>query len=359
MTGSMKNPLDSLLPHIREMEGYVPGEQLNTRKYIKLNTNENPYPPSPDVLVAIQKQLQRGIEQYPDPLATSFRLMAASQLGVRPESILCGNGSDDILTIVTRAFLGTSESLGIPYPSYTLYETLATLEQANIVFVPFTNEWTVDLRKINDSKRLKLFYLPNPNSPTGTVLRKEELIDLAERLPCPLLVDEAYADFTSESAIDLIEAYPNIMVSRTLSKSYSLAGLRFGYLVATPPLIEQLLKVKDSYNCNALSIAAATAAIADQKWFAQNRQKILTQREKFSDELSQLGFEVLPSSANFVWCSHPAHESQTLYKRLRENHILVRYMRYPHWGEGLRITIGTEEQLEALLVILRRLCRQK
>jgi len=340
-------------PEIEAMAGYVPGEQPQAGKFIKLNTNENPYPPSAKVVRAIQQAAEAGLMRYPDPLGHAFRERAAQLLGVPRDWILCGNGSDDILTIVTRAFVGTGQRLRLPYPSYILYKTLAQLQGAAWEEVRFGDDWSLPPAFAAATPDLKLAFLPNPNSPTGTVLSREAILRLADQLPCPLLVDEAYVDFAGENCVDLVARNERIIVSRTLSKSYALAGLRFGYLVAQPHLIEQLVKVKDSYNCDALSLAGATAAIDDQAWLRQTVDKILATRQRLADGLQTLGFSVLPSQANFVWCTHPKHAAVTIYERLKQNRVLVRYMNYPGWGDGLRISVGTDEQTEALLALLR------
>jgi len=344
--------------NISAMSGYTPGEQPQAGKFIKLNTNENPYLPSPRVALAIQSALERGLNKYPDPLATAFRQRAAEVLGVQADWILCGNGSDDILTIATRAFVGEGELLRLPYPSYILYRSLAEIQGAASEEVRFQPDWTLPESFSASRDKLKLVFLPNPNSPTGTVIPPGEILRIAQRLPCPLLVDEAYADFSQENCLALVRQDERILVSRTLSKSYGLAGLRFGFLVAQPPIIEQLRKVKDSYNCDALSIAGATAAIDDQAWFTQNRANVIATRERMTGALRQLGFEVVPSQANFVWCTHRQKAAHAIYQELKRNRVLVRYMNYDGWGDGLRISVGTDEQVEACLTLLRTLCEQ-
>ncbi len=338
---------------IKEMAGNAPGEQPQAGKYIKLNTNENPYPPSPQAIAAIESAARQGLERYPDPLATGFRLQAEQVLGVPADWILCGNGSDDILTIVTRGFVDSGSLLRLPYPSYILYRTLAQIQDVRWEEVSFQSDWSLAADFTQSTDDLRLAFLPNPNSPSGTVIPPEVVLELAEQLPCPLLVDEAYADFAETNCLDLVARSEKIMVSRTFSKSYALAGLRFGFLVAQPTLIEQLLKVKDSYNCDALSIAGATAAIADQAWLADNRNKVLATRQVLESQLTELGFEVVPSQANFVWCSHPERSAKTLYEELKSERVLVRYMDYPGWGEGLRISVGTDDQVAACLGLLK------
>ena len=340
-------------PEIAGIQGYEPGKQPQTSKIIKLNTNENPYPPSPAVGRAIQSAAQQNLQRYPDPLATAFRIRAGQLLGVNPEWILCGNGSDDILTIVTRAFVGQGHRVRYPYPSYLLYKTLAELQAAECQPIRFQPDWTLADDFTAPAESLRLAYLANPNSPSGTMLPPSAVLEIAERLSCPLLVDEAYVDFAAENCLSLVARNEKILVSRSLSKSYALAGLRFGFLVAQEPVIRELRKVKDSYNCDALSIAGAVAAIDDQAWLADNRAKVLATRERMTERLRALGFAVVASQANFVWCPHPERKADELAKSLEKNQIFVRYMEYPGWGDGLRISVGTDEQIDVCLALLQ------
>ena len=338
--------------NISRLAGYVPGEQPQGGKFIKLNTNENPFPPSVKVVEAIQVAAEKLV-RYPDPVSTAFRLAAGEALDVDPDWIVSGNGSDDILTILTRSFVGQGDLIRLPNPSYILYRTLAEIQGADYQEVDFHDDWSLPESFSANDNRLKLVFLPNPNSPTGTVVSQTEILELADRLPCPILIDEAYVDFAEFNCIDLVKKNEKIMVSRTLSKSYGLAGLRFGFLVAQPTIIEQLLKVKDSYNCDALSIAGATAAISDQQWLQGNVAKIKATRQTLQEKLTQLGFDVIPSQANFVWCTHPTSEVKPIYEYLKENRILVRYMSYPNWKEGLRISVGTDDQINACLSLIQ------
>jgi histidinol-phosphate aminotransferase len=340
-------------PEIERMQGYVPGEQPQGGKFIKLNTNENPYPASPAVKQAIGAVLERGLARYPDPLGGAFRRRAGEVLGVDPDWILCGNGSDDILTIVTRALVGEREWLRLPYPSYILYKTLGQLQGASTEEVSFERDWSLSEKFAAPRADLKLAFLPNPNSPSGTILRPERILELAERLPCPLLIDEAYADFAEWNCLSLVARSEKIMVSRTLSKSYALAGLRFGFLVAQPQLIREFVKVKDSYNVDALAIAGATAAIDDQAWLVANRAQILKTRGRLAEGMRRLGFATVESQANFVWNPHPDVPLRPLYEQLKANGILVRYMDYSGWGDGLRISVGTDDQIDACLGLLK------
>lgn len=340
-------------PQIEAMQGYVPGEQPREgSKVVKMNTNENPYSASAAVARAVQSVLERGLQRYPDPLGTAFRLRAGEVLGVPPDWILCGNGSDEILTLATRAFVGEGELLRLPYPSYILYKTLAEIQGARSEEVRFRDDWSLGPDFTADAAGLKLAFLPNPNSPSGTLIPPEQVLELARRLPCPLIVDEAYVDFAGDNCIRLVKECDKVLVSRTLSKSYALAGLRFGFVVAQPHIIAGLRKIKDSYNCDALSLAAATAAIDDQAWLRDNVAKIRASRARLTERVRALGFTAVDSQANFVWCTHPTQPLKPLYEHLKKFGILVRYMPYAGWGEGLRISVGTDEQIDVCLTLL-------
>ena len=336
-------------PEIEAMAGYAPGEQPRDGDVVKLNTNENPYPCSPAVVEAIERTARAGLGRYPDPMAEQFRRAAAKLLGTAPEAILCGNGSDEILTIVTRALVGEGQLIRLPYPSYVLYKTLADIQGARSEEVRFQSDWSLPEAFGATSDDLRLVFLANPNSPSGTVVGLEDVLKLAERLPCPLLVDEAYVDFAETTCMALVARCERIMVSRSLSKSYALAGLRFGYLVARPQMIAELVQVKDSYNCDALSIAAATAALGDQAWLAENRAKIIATRTRLAAALRELGFSVVDSQANFVWATRSERPVRPMFERLKQESIFVRYMDYAGWGDGLRISVGTDEQIDRLL----------
>ncbi|MGI9458051.1 MAG: histidinol-phosphate transaminase [Aeoliella sp.] len=342
---------------IQQMTGYQPGEQPRRGKVIKLNTNENPYPCSPKVIEAIKQTASGGMQKYPDPLATAFRERAAEVLSkdlpqISPDWILCGNGSDDILTIVTRACAGEGDTIRFPNPSYVLYQTLAEIQGAECEVVDFEADWSLGDNFSEPRSHLRLVFLANPNSPSGTVVSLVRVAELATALPCPLLVDEAYGDFADSNSLSLVAENERIIVTRTLSKSYALAGLRFGFAVAQPQVIAELTKVKDSYNCDSLAIAAATAAIDDQAWLADNRGKIVLTRERMTDALRAKGFVVTDSQANFVWCTQAERDLKLLYEELKAAGVLVRYMTYPGWPEGIRITVGTDEQVDACLALL-------
>ena len=349
----MSNSIEHFFrPNIVDMLPYIPGEQPPPGTAIKLNTNENPYPPSIKVLEAII-EASSGLQRYPDPLATKFRIAASKVLNVSPDQILCGNGSDDILTILTRAFVGEQDCIRFPNPSYILYRNLAQLQNASIEEIRFADDWTLPPAFFEAKHNLKLIYIPNPNSPTGTLVPPEQIVELSRRVSCPIVVDEAYVDFAPQSCIDLPAKYPNILVSRTLSKSYALAGLRFGFLVGHPSMISMLRKVKDSYNTDAIANAAATAAIDDQTWLKHNIQRCNSTRSRLTARLEQMNFACIKSEANFVWAKPQSSYAKTLYEALRSQQIFIRYMNYTGWADGLRISVGTDAAIDTMLAALR------
>lgn len=345
--------LHSLRDNIRAMAGYTPGEQPRDGVYLKLNTNENPYPPSPRVLAAVQQVLQEDrLRKYPDPVGRQFCQAAGRALHVDPDAILIGNGSDDILTILTRAFVPEGGLIVSPSPSYVLYRTLAEIQGARFQCVPFTSDW--QLPQPWPVRGAHLTFLPNPNSPSGTVIPLPALEQLTDQLGGPLVLDEAYVDFAEQDGLGLLGG-GKVIVTRTLSKSYSLAGIRFGFAVGEPALIRELIKVKDSYNCDVLSLTAATAALEDQDYRLTTRARILATRARLANALQQLGFVVTPSQANFVWCRHAGQPLKPLYEELKRRLILVRYMNYEAYGDGLRITVGTDAEIDRLLAELAQL----
>lgn len=335
-----------LRPNIRALAGYVPGEQPRDGAFIKLNTNENPYPPSPRVFEALQHALTGDrLRKYPDPMGTAFRQTAGRVLNVDPDGILIGNGSDDVLTILTRAFVPEGGLVISPTPSYLLYRTLAELQGARFQMVPYTADWR--LPNPWPLRGAHLTFVANPNSPSGTSVPLPALKRLAEEISGPLVVDEAYGDFAEENALPLVGRH--VIVSRSLSKSYCLAGIRFGFLVAEPALVRELVKVKDSYNCDVLSLTAATAALEDQDYLQSTRARILATRTRLAASLENLGFAATPSQANFVWARREDRPVKPLYEELKRRMILVRYMNYEGYGDGLRVTVGTDAEIDRLL----------
>lgn len=344
----------SIRPAIRNMAGYTPGEQPRDTGYIKLNTNENPYPPSPRVREAIQRAVADGecLRKYPDPSGRDFRRVVATALGVDADGILIGNGSDDVLTIITRAFVHEGGRVVSPSPSYLLYRTLAEIQGATFQAVPFRDDWTLaDPWPIPNAQ---LTLVANPNSPSGTMVSVAALKRLAGQLAGPLVVDEAYVDFADDNAMEL-SRLPNVIVTRSFSKSYALAGLRLGFAVAQPALIAEFLKVKDSYNCDSLSLIGGAAALQDQAHFQATRAKVRASRARLESALRGLGFEVCPSQANFVWCRRPSSGVRGIFEQLKARKILVRHMVYEGYGEGLRISVGTDTEIDRLLEELKTL----
>jgi histidinol-phosphate aminotransferase len=339
--------------NILSMAGYVPGEQPRDGEYVKLNTNENPYPPSPRVFDAIRESLIGDrLRKYPEPFGDTFRQVAAPILGVSPDQILIGNGSDDILTILTRAFVPEGGLIASPAPSYILYKSLAEIQGAKFRTIPFTPDWR--LPKEWPGEKPDLLFIANPNSPSGTMINPGEIARLAENLNCPVVLDEAYVDFADSNGL-AIDRPENLIVTRTLSKSYALAGMRFGFAVAAPAVIRELVKVKDSYNCDVLSLTAATAAIQDRHYLATTRMIVRGTRERLTESLRRLGFDVPASQANFVWARRTDRPVKPLYEALKDRKILVRYMNYPDYGDGLRVSVGMDAEIDKFLKELKTL----
>lgn len=331
------------------MSGYVPGEQPQVgERVVKLNTNENPYPPSPKVMAAIRELEAEVLRRYPNPTADLFRAAAAKLWDVTPNMIMAGNGSDDILTIATRTFVPPGGTLAYPVPTYSLYPVLAKLEDASVAEVPWEEGYQLPIDALVATKA-NAIYLANPNAPTGTFVSPMKVAELARRFDGLLLIDEAYADFADDNCVALVKAHENVVISRTLSKAYSLAGLRFGYAIAQEAVIAEMMKVKDSYNCDAISIVAATAALEDQEYARQTWQKVRSERQRVTEALKALGWEVLPSATNFVLASPPKKNAKKVYTGLKEQGILVRYFDQPELSDKVRITIGTPEENNALL----------
>lgn len=337
------------------MAGYLPGEQPQETGWAKLNTNENPYPPSPRVIEAIERTVRR-LNVYPDPLGTALRQAVGRLFDIDPDWILPANGSDENLTILLRTFVDPGELVSFPYPSYILYETLADLQGGTHERLLLNGDWSWCVERCREAiRRSKLVFVPNPNSPSGNRWDDETICGLIP--PQGLLVlDEAYGDFAdTPHRMELLngEYADRIVVTRTFSKSYSLAGLRLGFAVAHPDHIREMQKVKDSYNCDALALAAGTAAIEDQPWMLDNRAKILATRTRLTAALRALGFAVVDSQTNFVWATHPERSHRELYEQLKARKILVRLMQFPAVNvDGLRITVGTDPETDALLEVL-------
>jgi len=343
---------------IEQMAPYVPGEQPRPgQKLIKLNTNENPYPPSPQVRRAIMQATGAALRLYPAPHADAFIGAAAKAYRFRPESILAGNGSDELLAMLFRAVLDQGDRVAYPLPTYSLYDTLAQVQGAKSVRVPLGPGFSIPLEALG-REQARLTIVCSPNSPCGSLADREGLDKLARKLRGRLLViDEAYVDFTESSAIDLAKQHKNVIVLRTLSKAFSLAGMRLGLCFGHPDLMVQLQKVKDSYNLNRLAIAAGAAAIDDMAWMRRNAERVKQTRAMTEARLRAMGFEVPPSQANFVLARMADHDMAPITAALRRRGILVRHFPRSVFRDALRISIGTPAEMRALFKALEPLVR--
>jgi histidinol-phosphate aminotransferase len=338
---------------IRDMQGYVPGKQPGGGGYIKLNTNENPYPPSPRVLEALRDALSGDLRLYSDPLATQLRQTAASIYGCAVDEVIAGNGSDDILTLIFRTFLDAGDVIATAAPSYTLYHVLSRMQDATCLDVPLDPDYTLpaDL----DAHGAKVIFIVNPNAPTGVLFDRQTLRAFLARTQSIVVIDEAYADFAGESVIDLLPEFPHLIVVRTFSKSYALAGMRLGLGFAHRDIVAQLLKVKDAYNLDRLAIVAGCAALEDQEWLQQTTARIMRTRTYLLQALTDMGLHVPPSRSNFVFPRIPHGRAGEIFEALEKRRILVRYYRGPLVEDCLRVTVGTDAEVEAFLRALRQL----
>jgi len=339
--------------NIEKIKGYESGFQPRSVDIIKLNTNENPYLPSPQAVEVLSKINVEQLRRYPDPVGTAFREAAAEVHGVRPENIMCCNGGDDLLTIAFRAFCDENRPVAYPVPTYSLYPVLANLQNCQALEVPFDQEFNlpVELTKTNAA----LTIVCNPNAPSGSFISVGELASLADELSGVLLIDEAYADFADENCAGLVKDFDNVIILRSLSKGYGLAGLRFGYAIAPAGLISGLMNVKDSYNVDAVAIAVATAAIKDQEYFNQTTENVKKAREFLTAQLRALKFEVQRSYSNFVLAETKRCKARVIYDKLVQRNIYVRYFDLPGLENKLRITVGTQEQNDKVILALKEI----
>jgi histidinol-phosphate aminotransferase len=334
------------------MTGYVPGEQPRPgESIIKLNTNENPFPPSPRVMEAIRGLEPDQLRRYPNPTADGFRETAAQVHGLTTDMVLAGNGSDEILAIALRTFVGPGEVVAWPDPTYSLYPVLAEIGESRAVAVPWEPGWRLPIRALSAAAARAIFFA-NPNAPSGTLVPPATVRELARQTEGVVLVDEAYVDFADADCLALLGDCPNVIVSRTLSKGYALAGLRFGYALAAPALVAQMMKVKDSYNCDALATAAARAALLDRAHARAGWEAVRAERARLTTELTRRGWSVIPSQANFLLAEVPGGDAGALYRALKDRRILVRFFDKPGLTHMLRITVGRRDENDALLAAL-------
>ena len=338
--------------NVQQLTSYTPGEQPKVPGLIKLNTNENPYPPSPRVSEAIASFDAARLRLYPDPMATGVRERVARLNGCSIDQVFAGNGSDEILALATRAFAEEGSGIGYFEPSYSLYPVLSDIRAAERRPVALGDGFSWATPPVNDSQ---LFFLTRPNAPTGGAFPKSDVAAFCKAYPGVVLIDEAYADFASDNCMDLALAPDNrnVIVMRTLSKSFSLAGIRCGYAIGPAELISALFKIKDSYNLDMLTQAIACAAMDDIGHMRANAAKIVATRERLASALRDCGWTVCPSQTNFLFASPPDGDAAKWFALLRENKILVRYFPGPRTGAFIRITIGTDAQIDALLAIVR------
>ena len=344
----------TLRKNIAEMAGYVPGFQPeDAASYIKLNTNENPYPPSPQVIDAILQEAGEGLRRYPDAASRLAREEAGRLYGFDPSWVIMANGSDEVLNNLIRAFAGEGEEIAYVHPSYSYYGTLAEIQGARVRTFGLTDSF--EPVGIPERYGAKLFFLTNPNAPLGFTYSQRYIAELAGRLSGVLVVDEAYADFAAENSLELVRSLENVVVTRTFSKSYSLAGMRLGMAVARPEVIAALNKIRDHYNLDRLAQAAATAALRDQEYFRECVARIKETRGWFSAELEKLGYRVIPSSGNYVFATPSDRDGARIYQGLYDRKILVRHFTDPKLSHGVRISIGTREEMERTVQALGEL----
>ena len=348
------------MPYSREaisrIAGYVPGEQPQGQPLIKLNTNENPYPPSPKVIEAIRNFDASRLRLYSEPSARMVREAAAKVYGVDSGQVICGNGSDDLLTIALRTFVGEGEKCAFTEPSYSLYPVLADLQGAVRQPVELDESFGLAADAWKQAADAKLFLIARPNAPTGNSFPIENIRSICRNFKGIVWIDEAYVDFAEDNCMSLVNEFPNVVVSRTMSKSYSLAGIRLGIAVSSKENIFEMNKVKDSYNVDMVAQYVGAAALNDSEYMRANAVRIRETRQWLSKELTAIGFNVLPSETNFIF-AQPKHDAEMVFKTLKERGFLVRYFKLPRISQFIRITIGKREDMEAFLKCITEIDR--
>lgn len=335
----------------KRAEPYIPGEQLNKENILKLNTNENPYPPSPKVIEAIAGELGKDLRLYPSPTMEGLRHEIAELYGLKAENVFIGNGSDEVLAFSFMAFFEPGEQILFPNITYSFYPVYAKLYNISYKEVAVNEDFTLDINAFFNSEGGVIF--PNPNAPTSIYLPLEQVEKIAQNNRNKVvIIDEAYIDFATESAVSLVNKYDNLLVIQTMSKSRALAGLRVGFALGNKNLIHALIRMKDSFNSypiDRLAMVGATAAIEDKNYFEETRKKIITTREWTTEQLKRLGFEVVPSATNFLFVTNPKIAAEKLYKTLREKDILIRYFNQAPIDNYVRVTIGTKEEMKRFI----------
>ncbi len=344
-------------PFVKDLVPYVPGEQPKLAKLVKLNTNENPYGPSPKALAAMQAELNDSLRLYPDPNGERLKHAVAEYYGVQASQVFVGNGSDEVLAHIFHGLFQHDKPLLFPDVTYSFYPVYCGLYGIDFQTVALDDAFQI--RAADYARPNGGIIFPNPNAPTGRVLPLESIEQILQASPdSVVVVDEAYIDFGGQSAVALVERYPNLLVTQTLSKSRSLAGMRVGLAIGNVELIEALERIKNSFNSyplDRLAIVGAAAAFEDREYFEACREKVINSREQLIGELNALGFEILPSAANFIFARHPGKDAAELAAGLRQQGVIVRHFKQARIEQFLRITIGTPEQNQALVDALRGL----
>jgi len=349
--------MNPLRPNIASMAGYVPGFQPpDGEAFVKLNSNENPYPPSPAVVAAILDEMGNdgaSLRKYPCASSRKLREIAGRLYGFDPSWVIMANGSDEVLNNLIRACAGEGDEIAYVHPSYSYYATLAEIQGVRVRTFGLTDGFRI--AGFPERYEGKIFFLTTPNAPLGFAFPLDYIDGLARRCAGILVVDEAYVDFADHNALHLLKKHENMVLTRTLSKSYSLAGMRLGLAIARPPLIQALDKIRDHYNLDRLAQAACGAALLDQDYFRSCIRKVRETRDWFSTELRGLGFDVLPSQGNYVFAAPPDRNASRVYEGLFQRRILVRHFTDPLLAHGLRITIGTREEMEQTVSAIREI----
>lgn len=339
---------------VRELHPYVPGEQPKIKGLIKLNTNENPYPPSPKVLRAIRAAVDERLRLYPNPSAEALREKLAAFHRCAPENIIVGNGSDELLALSVRCFVEPGSAVQYFAPGYSLYPVLAAIHGASTAAVPLRRDFGLPSRW---DAQAALTFITTPNAPSGRGYTAGELDHICRSHKGALVLDEAYVDFAEEDAMQHALQFPHVLVARTFSKAYSLCSLRVGYMVGHPALISALHKIRDSYNVNSLGQIAAAATLDDLPYYRKNFKRVIATRERLTRELRKLGFEVLPSQTNFILTRPPRFPARTWLEKLRAKKILVRWFSHSGLQDRLRISIGADRETDALLRAAKTILR--
>ncbi len=360
MVPSFQSPEDLAIEQIKNHTAYIPGDQpTDFNKFTKLNTNENPYPASPLVERAVATQIA-NLRRYPNPQSEELRAAIGKLHGIDSSQVIIGNGSDELLTLCVRCFSNSDNPVGITTPSYSLYENLASLQGSPLIEVPFSDDFTLDCEAIGKCEA-NLFFLTSPNAPSGVGFCNETLSKAIKGFGGLMVIDEAYADFAEENAISLLEEFDRLIITRTLSKSYGLAGLRVGYALGSPKVIATMDKAREVYNVDRLAQAAALAAIQDQDYFERRRQQVVETRDQIASWLAVKGWQTYPSQANFVFTEPKTKEgltgsevSKSVFSYLFDHKVLTRYFsNHPLTSSRLRISIGTDNEMALVIKLLQ------